>query len=151
MTQMVKCLPTVHETQVRSLGQENPLEKEMTTHSSILALKIPWTEEPGWLLSIGLQRVGHDWATSLPLELLYKVMLVHALQQSESGICILISSISWASLLSPHPTLLYHKTGDLEWTNSSGLSAWSFPNHYTDKQCCTWLLWSHRLCGFPRS
>ena len=60
MTQMVKCLPTVHETQVRSLGQENPLEKEMTTHSSILALKIPWTEEPGWLLSIGLQRVGHD-------------------------------------------------------------------------------------------
>ena len=60
MTQMGKCLPTVHETQVRSLGQENPLEKEMTTHSSILALKIPWTEEPGWLLSIGLQRVGHD-------------------------------------------------------------------------------------------
>ena len=60
VTQMVKCLPTVHETQVRSLGQENPLEKEMTTHSSILALKIPWTEEPGWLLSIGLQRVGHD-------------------------------------------------------------------------------------------
>ena len=60
MTQMVKCLPTVHETRVRSLGQEDPLEKEMTTHSSILALKIPWTEEPGWLLSIGLQRVGHD-------------------------------------------------------------------------------------------
>ena len=57
---MVKCLPTVHETRVRSLGQEDPLEKEMTTHSSILALKIPWTEEPGWLLSIGLQRVGHD-------------------------------------------------------------------------------------------
>ena len=148
---MVKNPPSMQDTQVRSLGQENPLEKEMTTHSSILALKIPWTEEPGWLLSIGLQRVGHDWVTSLPLELLYKVMLVHALQQSESGICILISSISWASLLSPHPTLLYHKTGDLEWTNSSGLSAWSFPNHYTDKQCCTWLLWSHRLCGFPRS
>ena len=61
----VKCLPTMQETQVRSLGQENPLEKEMATHSSIHAWKIPWTEEPGRLQSTGSQRVGHDWATSL--------------------------------------------------------------------------------------
>ena len=47
---------------VRSLGWENPLEKEIATHSSILAWKIPWTEEPGRLQSMGLQRVGHDWA-----------------------------------------------------------------------------------------
>ena len=47
-------------TWVQSLGGEDPLEKEMATHSSILAWKIPWTEEPGWLLSMGSQRVGHD-------------------------------------------------------------------------------------------
>ena len=57
---MVKCLPTMRETWVRSLGREDPLEKEMATHSSILAWKIPWTEEPGGLLSMGLQRVGHN-------------------------------------------------------------------------------------------
>ena len=53
------------ETRVRSLGQEDPLAKEMVTHSSILAWRIPWREEPGRLQSLGLQRVGHNWATSL--------------------------------------------------------------------------------------
>ena len=62
---MVKCLLAVQETRVRSLGWENPLENEMATHSSILAWEIPWTEESGRLQSIGLQRVGHDWATLL--------------------------------------------------------------------------------------
>ena len=57
---MVKHLPTMWETQVRSLGWEDPLEKEMATHSSTLAWKIPWTEEGGRLQSVGLQRVGHD-------------------------------------------------------------------------------------------
>jgi len=52
------------ETWVWSLGHEDPLEKEMATHSSILAWRIPWTEEPGGLQSIGLQRVRHDWATN---------------------------------------------------------------------------------------
>ena len=60
MAQMVKCLPAMQETRVRSLGREDPLEKEMATHSSILAWEIPWTEEPGELQSIGSQRVGHD-------------------------------------------------------------------------------------------
>ena len=50
----------MQETQVRSQGKEDPLEKEMATHFSILAWKIPWTGEPGWLQSMGLQRVGHD-------------------------------------------------------------------------------------------
>ena len=58
MVQRVKCLPAMWETQVQSLGQEDPLEKEMATHSSILAWKIPWMEEPGGLLSVGSQRVG---------------------------------------------------------------------------------------------
>ena len=57
---MVKNLPALQETWVQSLGQEDPLEKEMAMHSSILAWKIPWTEEPGGLQSMGSQRVGHD-------------------------------------------------------------------------------------------
>ena len=64
---MVKCLPAMHKTWVQSLGQEDPLEKEMATHSSTLAWKIPWREEPDRLQSMGLQRVGHDWATSLSI------------------------------------------------------------------------------------
>ena len=60
MAQMVKNLPAMQETQVQSLGWEDPLEKGMATHSSILAWRIPWTEEPGGLQSTGLQRVGHD-------------------------------------------------------------------------------------------
>ena len=60
---MVKNLPEMQETQVRSLGQKDPLEKEIATHSSILAWRIPWTEEPGGLQSTGLQRVRHDLAT----------------------------------------------------------------------------------------
>ena len=57
---MVKNLPAMQETWVRALGWENPLEKEIATHSSVLAWKIPWTEETGGLLSMGSHRVGHD-------------------------------------------------------------------------------------------
>ena len=60
VAQMVKRLPTLWETQVQSLGWEDPLEKEMAPHSSTLAWKIPWTEEHGGLQSMGSQRVGHD-------------------------------------------------------------------------------------------
>ena len=60
VTQMVKSLPSVQETQVHSLGGEDPLEKGMVTHSSMLAWKIPWTAGPGWLQSLGSQRVRHD-------------------------------------------------------------------------------------------
>ena len=59
---MVKCLREIRETWVQSLGWDDSLEKEMATHSSILAWKIPWTEEPGRLQSMGSQRVGHDRA-----------------------------------------------------------------------------------------
>ena len=57
---MVKNLPAVQKTRVRSLGQEDPLEKGMSTHCSILAWRIPWTEEPDGLQAMGSQRVGHD-------------------------------------------------------------------------------------------
>ena len=60
VAQTVKRLPTTRETRVRSLGRKDPLEKEMATHSSILAWKIPWMEGLGWLLSMGSPRVGHD-------------------------------------------------------------------------------------------
>ena len=60
MAQTVKNLPAVHETWVRSLGWEDPLEKGMSTHFSILAWRIPWIEEPGRLQIMGLQRIGHD-------------------------------------------------------------------------------------------
>ena len=65
VAQRVKYLPAIQETWVRSLGQEDPLEKEMATHSSTLAWKIPWTEKPGRQQSMGSQRVWHNWATSL--------------------------------------------------------------------------------------
>ena len=70
MTQRLKCLPGMQETWVRSLGQEDPLKKEIAIHSSTLAWRIPWTEEPGGLQSMGSQRVGHDRVTSLSLYLL---------------------------------------------------------------------------------
>ena len=60
VAQMVKDLPAIQETQVRSLSREDPLEKEMTTLSSILAWEVPWIKEPGGLQSMGLQRVRHD-------------------------------------------------------------------------------------------
>ena len=65
VAQRLKHLPGMWETWVRSLGQKDPLEKEMATHSSTLAWRIPWREEPGRLQSMGSQRVGHNWVTSL--------------------------------------------------------------------------------------
>ena len=65
MAQTVKRLSTMQETRVRSLGWEDPLEKEMAIHSRTIAWKIPWTEEPGRLQPMGSQRVGHDGTTSL--------------------------------------------------------------------------------------
>ena len=67
VAQTVKRLSAMQETRVRSLGWEDPLEKEMAAHSGTVAWKTPWTEEPGRLQSMGLQRVRHDWATSLSL------------------------------------------------------------------------------------
>ena len=60
VAQVVKNPPTVQETWVQSLGWDDPLEKRMATHSRMLAWRIPWTEEPGRLQSVGLQRVGYD-------------------------------------------------------------------------------------------
>ena len=64
VAQLIKSLPAVQETWVESLGQEDSLEKEVATHSSILAWRVPWTEEPSSLQSMGLQRVSHYWVMS---------------------------------------------------------------------------------------
>ena len=82
VTQTVKHLSIMRETLVRSLGQENPLEKEMAILSSTFAWKTSWTEEPGRLQSMGLQRVRHDWATSLSL-CLFLVFTLHIYQKTE--------------------------------------------------------------------
>ena len=73
VVQTVKRLPAVQETRVRSLGWEDPLEKEMATHSSTLAWKIPWTEDARRLQSMRSQRVRHDWATSVSVQLCFLV------------------------------------------------------------------------------
>ena len=70
VAQLVKNLPAMQETWLWSLGQEDPLEKGMATHSSILAWRIPWRENPGGLQSVESQRLGHDWATSTTLTFL---------------------------------------------------------------------------------
>ena len=80
-------LPTMWENQVQSLGWEDPLEKEMAIHSSILAWRIPRTEEPGGLQSVGLQRVAHDWATPLSLFLSSNLACLLAFEQWVAGHC----------------------------------------------------------------
>ena len=72
MAQRLKRLPPMQETQVQSLGWEDSLKKGMATHSSILAWRIPWREEPGGLQSMGLQRVGHDRVTNTFTSLIIK-------------------------------------------------------------------------------
>ena len=86
MAQLVKNLPKMWETWVQSLGWEDPLEKEMATHSSILAWKIPWTEEPGRLWSMGSQTVGHDWATFTSLRMTISVGTERAFAENSTSI-----------------------------------------------------------------
>ena len=81
MAQRVKRLPTMQETWVRSLGGEDPLEKEKATHSSTLAWKIPWTEKPGWLQSIGSQRV-----TSLSLSFYLHLVKKYSSTDAQLGL-----------------------------------------------------------------
>ena len=79
MAQTVKNLPAMQETWVRSQGKEDPLEKGMATHSSILDWRIPWTEEPGGLQSMGSQRVRHDWVTNTSSAAPLSIFTVHPL------------------------------------------------------------------------
>ena len=114
VAQTVKRLCTMRETWVRSLGQEDPLEKEMAIHSSTIAWKIPWTEELGRLQSMGSQRVGHDWATSILTTMLWTASSVHIARGQfamVSGACtwkLLRPEPPDGSALTQHPTELCH-------------------------------------------
>ena len=111
VTQRLKRLPAMKETWVWSLGQEDPLEKEMATHSSILAWKIPWTEEPGGLQSTGSQWVGHNWVTSLSFFLHRELPDVQAGVRKGRGTRDQIANICWiiekARVPEKHLFLLY--------------------------------------------
>ena len=99
VAQMVSHLSPMQETWVWYLGQEDPLEKGRAAHSSVLAWRIPWTEEPGRLQSMGSQRVGHDWATSLSKPKIFaneRILLSSALEQK--GKC-LRTLFSWIFFL----------------------------------------------------
>ena len=88
VAQMVKNLPAMWETQIRSLGQEYPLEKGMATDSSILNWRITWTEEPGGQMAMSSWRAGHDWATNTHTHYIYKCMNVYIY-----ALCICLSHI----------------------------------------------------------
>ena len=140
MAQKVKCLPAMRETRVRSLGQEDPLEKEMATHSSILPWKIPSMEEPDGLQSMGSWRVGHDWATSLCF------FLSHGLDNSEkvtkqvknyvtfpTCFCIIQSTLYFKDLWSTGPQLT---TVRLSQTRLSDFT-FTFHFHALEKEMAT--------------
>ena len=103
VAQRLKHLPAMWETWVRSLSQEDPLEKEIATHSSIRAWRIPWMEEPGGLQSMGSQRVGHDWVTSLHFHFLcqrsaafiYMDLFLSSLFCSINYLCIFLVILSY--------------------------------------------------------
>ena len=88
MAQVVKNPPAEQETQFRSLGQEDPLEKGVATHSSILAWRIPWTEDSGRLQSMGSQRVGRDWVTNTSLSFLITCTSPYGWPLPVSSLCV---------------------------------------------------------------
>ena len=98
VAQMVKRLPAMQETQVQFLGWEDPLEKEMATHCSILVWKIPWMEEPGGLHSMGLQRVG-TWLSDLLLTLLERMIAGTSLVVQWLRICLAVQGTRFDSWL----------------------------------------------------
>ena len=102
---MIKNLPAMQEIQVQSLGQEDPLEKGMATHSSIPARRIPWTEEPGGLQSMESHRVGHDWVTN--------TQAVHSLRYLQAVIValstVLVTGAYWFFLSSGNSKCLVVK------------------------------------------
>ena len=107
VAQTVKSLPAGRETGVQSLSRENPLEQEMATHSSIPAWKIPWTEEPGGLQSMGSQRVGYGWATSLSLDLRRRTEMTPDIQ-IKATLQVTGNSVRWLSTLwLPKPSPLF--------------------------------------------
>ena len=122
VAQIVKCPPARRETWVQSLGWEDPLEKEMTTHSSTLAWKMPWTEEPGGLQSMGSQRFGHDWMTDTHLSFIYVCLSIFYLRS-------VFSYCSWGSQ-GKNTEVTSHSL--LQWAVYCQKESWVLKN------CCFW-------------
>ena len=133
VAQRVKSLPAMWETPVRSLGWENSLEKEMATHSSILAWRIPWTEEPGRLQFTVWQRVRHDWATSLSF-FLYSLVRY----------CFLPESIKGRLKYKIHGMIAWKQKDD--WMSSRPNE--KFRIHLFESCHITWFNWTDSTRGF---
>ena len=138
VAQMAKNLPAMQGTQVQSLGQEDPLDKRMATHSNILAWRIPWTEEPGGLQSMGSQRVGHDWATKTikVLNLSPKVYAVFILLNF--GLfwnpCVNVYCVGVCMHINTHSVVSYSWWPPLR-SPARFLCPWSFPGKNTGVVC----------------
>ena len=124
VAQMVKRLPTMWETWVWSVGWENPLEKEMATHSSILAWKIPWMEEHGRLQSMGWQRVRYNWATSLTHTYIFRFIYSTIKNTMWKSKCYLLSCV-W--LLSTPWTAAYHAPPSMGFSRQEYWSGFPLP------------------------
>ena len=156
VAQRLKHLPPMQETWVRSLGWEGPLEKAMAPHSSTLAWRIPWTEEPGRLQSTGLQRVRHDWAIS-PSLVVARIIQSFYLSQQVS-ICLLCVG-PWDSPVCgsncSFPRTSVHQCGLLFLLSpfpSALVPTWYFSSYHF--QLCVYLtalLAQESFCWFPVS
>ena len=110
VAQAIKNLPAMWKTQVQSLGWEDPLEKGMAPHPSIIAWRIPWTEEPGGLQSMGLKRVGHSWATdTFTLKITSKCFqfLSFLAFRKDNPVFASIFSLSWSLLIDPRTVPIF--------------------------------------------
>ena len=125
VAQMVKRLPTMRETWIQSLGWEDLLEKEMATHSSILAWKIPWMEDPVRLQSMGSQRVRHDWATLLSISLLGMESWVEGIRREMPGVSVLVHQ-SCPTLWDP--SVANQASLSMEFSRQEYWSRWPFPS-----------------------
>ena len=137
VAQRLKCLPAMWETWVRSLGREDPLEKEMATHSSTLAWRIPWTEEPGGLQSTGSQRVRHIWATSISLSFSLGVQTIICLQCRRPEFNPWAQKIPWRREWQPTPVFLlgeFHGQRIL-----AGFSPWGCKETDVTERLTLWL------------
>ena len=146
VSQRLKRLPVMWETRVWSLGREDPLEKEMATLSSNLAWRIPWTQEPGQLQSMGSQRVEHEWATSLSFLSFFwsdnrerdSVFLLPFLSSECSSMCLSLQFYQFHGLSYPLH-LLYPKLLCSELFGGRGFSA--LPTGRTTLLCITVATW----------
>ena len=138
VAQTVKCLSTTWETRVQSLVWEDPLEKEVAIHSSTIAWKIPWTEEPGRLQSMGSQRVGHDWATSLHS----RVHLAPCLENTNNTYIIQVQHLveQGRELLGwPKSSFEFFHTMENRWYGKMGKQI-PLPPYYGNRICSVFLM-----------